>query len=195
MNTLNRLEELDGKSEQISMEKFRMYLLMDNQEEAFNEIKSLSNEYPYDMRYQTILGYLNNDKLQEAYDTYQHILKEEPGYAPALLSMASYYQKMGQDSLYRLQLDTILLNDDVESDTKMSIMRQLILQSEQTTKCITFPSDSGTSATECRFGHAVRAVPDYQEYGKGIGTGTEPSACLGSGKQAGSSAVVELCHP
>lgn len=136
VNTLNRLEELDGKSEQISMEKFRMYLLMDNQEEAFNEIKSLSNEYPYDMRYQTILGdvYLNNDKLQEAYDTYQYILKEEPGYAPALLSMASYYQKMGQDSLYRLQLDTILLNDDVESDTKMSIMRQLILQSEQTTK-------------------------------------------------------------
>ena len=33
-----------------------------------------------------------------------------------------------------LPINTILLNDDVESDTKMSIMRQLILQSEQTTK-------------------------------------------------------------
>ena len=46
------------------MEKFRMYLLMDNQEQAFNEIESLSKEYPYDLRYQTILGdvYLNNDK-------------------------------------------------------------------------------------------------------------------------------------
>ena len=95
IKTLNRLEELDGKSEQISMEKFRMYLLMNNQEQAFQEIESLSKEYPYDMRYKTILGdvYLNNGHPQEAYDTYQKILKEEPGYAPALLSMASYYQK------------------------------------------------------------------------------------------------------
>ena len=133
INTLNRLEELDGKSEQISMEKFRMFLLLGDQEKAFTEIESLSKEYPYDMRYQTILGdvYLNNDKPQEALGVYQRILKEEPGYAPALISMASYYQKTGQDSLYQAQLDTILLNDDVQSDTKMEIMRQLILQSEQ----------------------------------------------------------------
>lgn len=136
ISVLNRLEELDGKSEQISMEKFRMYLLMDNQEQAFNEIESLSKEYPYDLRYQTILGdvYLNNHKPDEAYAVYQRILKEEPGYAPALLSMASYYKQLGQDSLYQSQINAILLNENVESDTKMDIMRQLILQSEQTTK-------------------------------------------------------------
>lgn len=134
--TLNRLEELDGKSEQISMEKFRMYLLMGKQDSAFVEIENLSKEYPYDLRYQTILGdvYLNNDKPNEALAVYQRILKEEPDYAPAVLSMASYYQKTGQDSLYQLQLDTILMNDDVASDTKMELMRQCILQSEQTTK-------------------------------------------------------------
>lgn len=133
---LNRLEELDGKSEQISMEKFRMYLLMGKQDSAFIEIENLSKEYPYDLRYQNILGdvYLNNGKYPEALATYQHILKEEPHYAPAVLSMASYYQKTGQDSLYQLQLDTILMNDNVLSDTKMELMRQNILQSEQTTK-------------------------------------------------------------
>ena len=136
VNALNRLEELDGKSEQISMEKFRMYLLMGKQDSAFIEIENLSKEYPYDLRYQTILGdvYLNNEKYQEALDIYRHILKEEPNYAPAVLSMASYYQKTGQDSLYQLQLDTILMNDNVPSDTKMELMRQNILQSEQTTK-------------------------------------------------------------
>lgn len=136
VNTLDRLEELDGKSEQISMEKFRMYLNLGDTEKAFTEIMSLSEEYPFDMRYRTILGdvYLENGKLQEAYDVFTRILKDEPGYAPALLSMASYYQKTGQDSLYHIQLDTILLNRNVESDTKMNIMRQLIMQSEQTTK-------------------------------------------------------------
>ena len=127
IKTLNRLEELDGKSEQISMEKFRIYLQMNNQEQAFQEIENLSKEYPYDLRYQTILGdvYLNNNHPEEAYETYQRILKEEPGYAPALISMASYYQKTGQDSLYQTQLDTILLNDNVESNMKMEIMRRI----------------------------------------------------------------------
>lgn len=136
VNTLDRLEELDGKSEQISMEKFRMYLYLNQKERAFTEIENLSKEYPYDMRYQTILGdvYLDNEKPQEAYDIYRRILKEEPGYAPALLSLASYYQKTGQDSLYHLQLDTILVNENVQTDTKMEIMRQMILQSEQTDK-------------------------------------------------------------
>lgn len=36
--------------------------------------------------------------------------------------------------MYQVQLDTILLNDNVDSDTKMNIMRQLILRSEQTNK-------------------------------------------------------------
>ena len=101
VEVLDRLEELDGKSEQLSMEKFRMYLLLDNREQAFTEIESLSKEYPYDMRYKTILGdvYMNNGEPEEAYRTYQEILQEVPGYAPALLSMANYYQQTGNDSL------------------------------------------------------------------------------------------------
>lgn len=136
VDTLNKLEELDGKSEQISMEKFKMYLQLGDKDKAFAEIENLSKEYPYDLRYQTILGdvYLNNNEPQQAHSIYQRILKENPNYAPALLAMASYYQKTGNDSLYRAQLDTILINDDVVSDTKMEIMRQMILQSEQTTK-------------------------------------------------------------
>ena len=133
VHTLDRLEKLDGKSEQISMEKFRMYLAMDDNERAFAEIENLAREYPYEMRYLTMLGdvYLENDKEDEAYATYQKVLANEPGYAPAMLSMASYYEKTGQDSLYRLQLDSLLLNRKVETDTKMNIMRQLIMRSER----------------------------------------------------------------
>lgn len=136
IHSLNRLETLDGKSEQISMEKFRMYLAMDNREQAFLEIENLAKEYPYDMRYLTILGdvYMENGKPDEAYVTYQKVLKEEPEYAPAMLSMASYYEKQGQDSLYKTQLNSVLLNEKIESNTKMNLMRQLIIRSEQTDK-------------------------------------------------------------
>ena len=136
VNTLDRVELLDGKSEQLSMEKFRMYLTLDNKEQAFEEIKDLVDEYPYEMRYRTLLGdlYLSNNKPDEAYATYRKILDETPDYAPALLSMTNYYQKVGNDSLYHQSLDTLLLNDNVETDTKMEIMRQLIVQVEQSTK-------------------------------------------------------------
>lgn len=133
IHTLDRLEQLDGKSEQISMEKFRMYLAMDSTARAFTEIENLAKEYPYDMRYLTMLGdvYMENGKEEEAYETYQQVLAKEPGYAPAMLSMATYYEKMGMDSLYRTQLDSLLLNRKVEDRTKLNIMRQLILRSER----------------------------------------------------------------
>lgn len=133
---LDKIEELDGKSEQISMEKFRAYLQLGDMEKAFSEIHALVDEYPFDMRYRTVLGdvYLSNNRNDEALKVYQEILKEEPDYAPAMVSLASYYQKTGQDSLYQIQVDSILVNDNVDTKLKMDFMRQLILKSEQTDK-------------------------------------------------------------
>ena len=133
IHTLDRLEKLDGKSEQISMEKFRMYLQMGDMEKAFTEIENLVAEYPYEMRYLNILGdaYLENGRSEEAYPIFRKVLNEEPGYAPAMLSLASYYEKTGQDSLYRVQLDSVLLNRNVENEMKVNIMRQLIARSER----------------------------------------------------------------
>ncbi len=134
VSTLDRIEELDGKSEQVSMEKFRAYLQLDDMDKAFSEIQALVDEYPYDMRYRTVLGdvYLSNGRNEEALKVYQDILREEPDYAPAMVSMASYYQKTGQDSLYNIQLDSILVNMNVDTKLKLDFMRQLILKSEQT---------------------------------------------------------------
>ena len=85
------------------------------------------------MRYLTMLGdaYMENGKDEEAYHTFQQVFVKEPGYVPAMLSMASYYEKKGLDSLYRAQLDSLLLNRKVEDKTKMDIMRQLIFRSER----------------------------------------------------------------
>lgn len=136
INVLGRIEELDGKSEQISMEKFSAYLQLGNMGMAFSEIQSLVDEYPYDMRYRTVLGdvYMSNNKMEEAYKVYNDILDEDPDYAPAMVALASYYQKTGQDSLYSLQLDSILINTNVETRLKLDLMRQMILKSEQTDK-------------------------------------------------------------
>ena len=133
ISTLNRLEKRLGKNEQLSMEKFRIYLQMKDDKKAFREIESLVQEYPMDMRYQVILGdvYLQNGKKEEAYETYQKVLAAEPDNPMALFSMASYYEQTGQKELYQQQLDTLLLNKKVTPDTKINVMRQIIVENEQ----------------------------------------------------------------
>lgn len=136
ISTLNRLEKHMGKNEQLSMEKFRIYLQMKDDKKAFQEIESLVQEYPVDMRYQVILGdvYLQNGKKQEAYDVYQKVLAAEPDNPMAIFSMASYYKQTGQEELYQQQLDTLLLNKKVTPDTKVGVMRQMIVENEQVDK-------------------------------------------------------------
>ena len=136
ISTLNRLEKRMGKNEQLSMEKFRIYLQMKDDKKAFQEIENLVQEYPMDMRYQVILGdvYLQNGKKQEAYDVYQKVLAAEPDNPMAIFSMASYYKQTGQEELYQQQLDTLLLNKKVTPDTKVGVMRQMIVENEQADK-------------------------------------------------------------
>ena len=133
ISTLNRLEKRLGKNEQLSMEKFRIYLQMKDDKKAFQEIESLVQEYPMDMRYQVILGdvYMQNGKQQEAYDIYQKVLASEPDNVMARFSLASYYEQTGQKDLYRQQIDSLLLNKKVPADTKLNVMRQIIAQNEQ----------------------------------------------------------------
>jgi len=133
LTTLNRLEQLDGKSEQISMQKARIFMAAGRNEEALAEIQELSSKYPYDLRYRNLLGdaFLENNRASEAFTAYQQILASDSTYAPTLLSLATYYQKQGNDSLYQQQLDRILLSESVDNKSKESIMRQLIARSEQ----------------------------------------------------------------
>lgn len=131
--TLNRIEEKMGKSEQLSMEKFRIYLQMKDTKNAFQEIESLVAEYPMDLRYQVVLGdvYMQNGKKEEAYNIYRKVLDAEPDNAMAMYSLASYYEETGQKELYQQQLDTLLLNKKVPSNTKANVMRQFVVQNEQ----------------------------------------------------------------
>jgi len=130
---LNRLEKKMGKNEQLSMEKFRIYLQKKDDKRAFQEIESLVEEYPNDMRYQVVLGdaYMQNGKKDKACDIYKKVLAEEPDNVMAMYSLASYYDQTGQKELYEQQLDTLLLNRKVASDIKMNVMRRFIVQNEQ----------------------------------------------------------------
>ncbi len=133
VRSLDRLETLEGKSEQISMEKFRQYLTMGQKEKAYKEVENLSIEYPNDLRYQVMLGdaYLNDGKNKDAYEIYRRVLDKEPENAFAQLSLATYYNKIGQDSLYRAEREKVLLNGQLNTEARLNLMRRVIVENEQ----------------------------------------------------------------
>ena len=133
IKTLDRLEVKEGKNEQLSMEKYRIYLQMGDKENAFREIENLSNEYPNDLRYRVMLGdsYLDNERVDEAFSIYQEVLNEDPENAQAQLSMVSYYEYTGQDSLLYVQQETLLMNRKLSTTLRAEVMRSIVLQNER----------------------------------------------------------------
>lgn len=65
---------------------------------------------------------------------YKKVLATEPDNAMAMYSLASYYEQTGQKELYEQQLDTLLLNKKVPSDTKLNVMRQFVVENERAGK-------------------------------------------------------------
>lgn len=133
IEVLNILEQKRGKSEPLTMEKYRIYRQMNDEKRALKELEGLIEEYPNELRYQVALGdaYLQTGKQEKAYEIYQDVLKREPDNANALYSLASYYELTDKKALYEQTLDSLLLNQKVEDVVKTNVMRRLIVQVEQ----------------------------------------------------------------
>lgn len=130
---LDKLELKNGKSEMLTMQKFRIYLQMKQPEEAFREIEGLIAEYPNDARYKLVLSnaYMSNGRLDDARKTLDSVLAEDPNNPSAQLAMAEYYQRMGNDSLYRMELNRALLNAQLDTETRVNLVRKVIVDTEQ----------------------------------------------------------------
>ena len=79
LEVINRIEQVDGESEDLTLSKVRVYELMNKPENAHKALKELADNHPYDINYQIMLGnwLLQNNKADEAYGIFTKALKEE----------------------------------------------------------------------------------------------------------------------
>ena len=128
VKVLNKIEVKEGKSERLSMEKFRLFLQMNDEQRAFEEMKNLADEYPNDMRYQVVIGdlYLDAGKKEEALQQFKAVEAKDPENMALLLSLANYYHTEGADSLYHSYLKKLLTNKDVDDATRERMMGVIV---------------------------------------------------------------------
>lgn len=129
IRTIERLERIEGKSEQLSLEKFQTYLAMKDDEHAYQAIEDLCAEYPYDLRYRVLLGdlYDQNGYHEQALYIYKDVLTAEPDNSYAQISLLAYYKAAQADSLYLDLLQKVVLNPHTQTGARLEAMRSYAL--------------------------------------------------------------------
>ncbi len=128
IRALDRLENLEGKSVDYSIEKFKIYIEQNDTEKAYAAIEELCAEYPTDLRYRVLLGdlYHQNGHPELALATYNDVLAVEPENSFAQVSLLAYYKNAGNDSLYHSLIDEVVLNANTLSETRTEIMYNFV---------------------------------------------------------------------
>lgn len=128
VKVLDKIETKEGKSEQLSMEKFRIFLQMNDEKRAFEEMKSLADEYPNDLRYQVVIGdlYLDAGRKEEAMKQYKQVESVDSTNVTLQLSLSNYYEHEGNDSLYHKYLTLLMTNPNVDDDARLRMMAVVV---------------------------------------------------------------------
>lgn len=131
--TLNRMEQSEGASEQITLSKMRVYAMTGNKDKELEELQQLAGKHPNDMNYRVMMGnwLLQNDRTDEALGEYEYVLGIEPENQAAQMSMLDYYHAVGNDSLANALQEQLLVNPKTPLQTKISLMRQVVQENEQ----------------------------------------------------------------
>lgn len=131
--TLNRLETHEGKTERLSIGKSGLYTQKGDKKAAISEMKLLADQYPNDNNYRCLYGntlYVNGQK-KKALAIFDQILKEDPDNRNALMAMLAHYNDQHDSLSAHRMIERILLNKSTSTEDRVTLMRQVIGESEQ----------------------------------------------------------------
>lgn len=133
LDVLNRMEALEGASEDLTLAKMRVYSLQGKKEEEYNELKNMSEKHPNDMNYRVMLGnwLLQNGRPDEAGKLYLEVLQAEPENIMARMSMIDYYRTSGQAMRADSLQEVMLVSPKTPVDGKIALMRQVVADNEK----------------------------------------------------------------
>lgn len=133
ISTLDKLEKIVGLNERISLHKFQLYSMLNQEEKGFSEIKKYIDKYPNQLKYQILLGdlYLQAGKANEAYLVYSKAKAIDPEDPYLISSMAEYYEQTNNKPAAEHELQTALMSSKMDIDTKLSILAQYVSTLQQ----------------------------------------------------------------
>ena len=134
IDRFNELENTLGVTEALSMQKYKLYMQMEEKDKAYNELQRLADSNPGDVRYPILIGdlLLENGDTAGALSSYEAAHEIDPTSPYYPVSMANYYEAVGDRAAAEDQIRTALVDRELDVETKTSILARYLRQLNQT---------------------------------------------------------------
>ena len=109
---LDNLEKAIGINDNVTLYKFQLYSMLNQKEKAFKEIEQIINKNPDDPRYLILMGdlYMQDNQPNKALEYYNKAKAINPNLPALTLSMANYYDKIGNKQASEEELRSAITN-------------------------------------------------------------------------------------
>ena len=136
IDAYNALESSVGMNEALSMQKYKLYNQLGQQDAAFEEIEKLAEKYPMEARYRIILGdlYLEKNDTVKARSYYDKAHETDPDNPYYIVSMANYYEATGNEAAAEAEILDALANEKLDVETKVTVLSRYTLRLQQSQK-------------------------------------------------------------
>ena len=130
IDTFDAMEEIVGMNEALSVQKYRLYMMLEQSDEAFLELKKLADKFPANPRYPILIGDLHLEKREPdmALEYYQRAFAIDPENPYYTVSMANYYELTSNPEAAEEQIRLALVSDKLDVELKVAILSRYIQQ-------------------------------------------------------------------
>lgn len=120
---LNVFEDNVGVNEYLSMMKIEIYNMLGDGANVIKELEKLSNAFPYETRYLSMLAkvYNQSGREKDAYEIYLEIKELNPEDPYINTSLLEYYQKQGELDKAFEEFVLSIKNKNLDYNTKLQI--------------------------------------------------------------------------
>lgn len=120
----DQIETKNGVDEQLSIEKQKLYNLLQKPDKAIAELQKLVNAFPQTPKYYALLAdaYSQNNQPDLAMATIQQLVKIDPNNPQAQLALFNYYKNNGNFTQAFIALKNAFQSVNLDADTKIGLL-------------------------------------------------------------------------
>ncbi len=132
IEVLNRVEKMIGVSEEVSLQKQKLWAAAGKPDKALKEVEALADAYPGETRYSSILAqtYMEQKKYSKAKVHYDRILKQNPDDPYIHIQLAEYYKATGNPAEADSEMVQAFAHPALSSRTKLQLLGSFYSEEE-----------------------------------------------------------------
>lgn len=124
IDILTKAEDQSGKHPQFSLQRYQLYMDMNDHESAEQELKTARKNFPNDANIIANLVdfYFKTDRMEEGVTMLKELVLADPENGRAHLALADFYQQQGDMEKTYVELRAAFRSNQLDIDTKAKIM-------------------------------------------------------------------------